>query len=246
VSSELRSLLIMSCSQCKRKEPRLLPAIERYDGPTFRVLRRFLQAQPSKPLDIFIVSAKFGLISADQPIPNYDQPMTLFRAEELRPQIIAAFKHILSGQSYQELCLCVGKDYLQALDKYDTVVTSEMGITIVAGSPGKRLAELHRWLYGSSLEREQFSHQAVSNGKVHLRGIDIDITSTQVLEVARRALLEGQGNPANYYSWYIQVDGKRVAPKWLVSNLLGLPLNAFTTGDARRLLMQLGIEVRHA
>lgn len=245
MSSDLRSLLIVSCSQRKRTEPRLLPAIERYDGPTFRVLRRFLQAQPSKPLDIFIVSAKFGLIPSDQPIPNYDQPMTPFRVEALHPQIIAEFKHILSSQSYQELCLCMGKDYLQALDEYDTVVTSEVGITIVAGSPGKRLAELHRWLYGKSLERQQFSQVATSNGKAHLRGIDIDFTSTQVLEAARRALVEGQGNPVNYYSWYIQVDGKRVAPKWLVSHLLGLPLNAFTTDDARRLLVQLGIEVRH-
>jgi Family of unknown function (DUF6884) len=102
----------MSCSQRKRAESRLLPAIERYDGPTFRVVRHFLQERPSKPLDIFIVSAKFGLIPSDQPIPNYDQRMTPFRIQELHPQIIAELKNIRSSQFYQELCLCMGKDYL--------------------------------------------------------------------------------------------------------------------------------------
>lgn len=245
MSSSHQSLLIMSCSQRKRTESRLLPAIERYDGPTFRVLRHFLQKGPSKPLDIFIVSAKFGLIPSDQPIPNYDQRMTPFRIQELHPQIIAELKKILSSQSYQELCLCLGKDYLEALDGYDTLVTSELAITTVAGSPGKKLAELYRWLYGKALAQLQCSQVTNLNGKAHLRGFEINITSTQVLEVARRALVEGQGNPMNYYSWYVQVDGKRVAPKWLVSQLLGLPLNAFTTDDARRLLVQLGIEVRH-
>jgi hypothetical protein len=120
-----------------------------------------------------------------------------------------------------------------------------LAITTVVGSPGKKLAELYRWLYGKSLAQLQFSQVTNSNGKANLRGIEINITSTQVLEMARQALVEGQGNPMNYYSWYVQVDGKRVAPKWLVSHLLGLPLHAFTTDDACRLLVQLGIEVRH-
>src|SRR5262245_4306372 len=38
--SEFTYLLIMACSQRKRSEPNLLPAIERYDGVHFRVLRK--------------------------------------------------------------------------------------------------------------------------------------------------------------------------------------------------------------
>src|SRR5438045_2444285 len=34
-----RKLLILACSQAKRDSTAPLPAIERYDGPTFRVLR---------------------------------------------------------------------------------------------------------------------------------------------------------------------------------------------------------------
>jgi len=36
-------LLILSCSQRKRPDPSLLPAIERYNGPPFQVLRRYLR-----------------------------------------------------------------------------------------------------------------------------------------------------------------------------------------------------------
>ena len=140
--SNPRSLLIMSCSQCKRTEPSLLPAIERYNGPAFRVLRRFLKEQPSKPLDIRFVSAEFGLISADHPIPNYDQRMTPLRAQELHPHLVAELRHILSSWPYQELCICMGKDYYRALHGYDAFIPTNMVITIVTGSPGKRASTI--------------------------------------------------------------------------------------------------------
>jgi hypothetical protein len=43
---------------------------------------------------------------------------------------------------------------------------------------------------------------------------------------------------------YVVVDEQQVAPKWLVSQLFGLPVNAFATDEARRVLAHLGIEVR--
>ena len=40
-------MLILACSRRKRPDEGLLPAIERYDGPTFCVLRRFLREVPA-------------------------------------------------------------------------------------------------------------------------------------------------------------------------------------------------------
>ena len=40
-------LLILSCSQRKRPDRVLLPALERYDGPVFRMLRKFLRSCPA-------------------------------------------------------------------------------------------------------------------------------------------------------------------------------------------------------
>jgi hypothetical protein len=243
VCSNSRSLLVLSCSQRKRPDPNLLPAIERYDGPTFRVLRRFLKEQPLAPLDIFILSAKFGFIPHNQPIPNYDQRMTRLRAQELQPHVIVELRDILSSQPYQKLCICMGKDYLWALDGYDILVPSTMPIKVVNGSQGKILADLHSWLYGKSPSLRQRLQTKVSNGKVHIRGIEVGMTPAQVLEKARLALKERQGDPTSYHSWYVLVDGQRVAPKWVVSQLTGLPASSFHTEEARRLLQQLGIQV---
>ncbi|MEA5560724.1 helicase HerA-like domain-containing protein [Planktothrix agardhii] len=69
----LKDLLIINCSKSKYSQLEFLPAIERYNGVAFRVVRKFLQEQTTDYLDIFILSAKFGLIPAYQLIPNYDQ-----------------------------------------------------------------------------------------------------------------------------------------------------------------------------
>ena len=82
ISSNSR-LLILSCSQRKRPTKGKLPALKRYDGPAFRVMNKFMRVCPSEVHlpDVYILSAKFGLISADQPIPSYDHRMTSQRSD---------------------------------------------------------------------------------------------------------------------------------------------------------------------
>ena len=82
-------MLILSCSQRKRLDEGLLPAVERYDGPAFQVLRRFLRENSSEAPHVLILSAEHGLISYDRPIAAYDRKMTLARARELRPLVLA-------------------------------------------------------------------------------------------------------------------------------------------------------------
>src|SRR5688572_13446775 len=66
-------VLVLGCSVRQRPAPVPLPAIERYDGPSFRVLRRFLRAPtPQGTLAISVLSAEHGLILGSQPILPYD------------------------------------------------------------------------------------------------------------------------------------------------------------------------------
>lgn len=81
---------------------------------------------------------------------------------------------------------------------------------------------------------------------VRLRGVALAATPEEVAALARRALAEERGAPDAYQGWYVPLDGRRVAPKWLVSCLTGLPVGAFGTGEARRALAALGVEVRRA
>lgn len=241
-----RHLLVIACSQRKFSDPGLLPAISRYDGPSFRVLRRFLNQKPSDSpeISIYVLSAKFGLIHNEYLIPCYDQRMTKTRSVELRPRVIAELENIFDAGAYEELFICVGRDYLQALDGYSAIIPTGLSVRTSTGGLGKKLAELHNWLYGKLPDLSHSLPVTARQGKARFKGIDVVLTPAQVLDVARQAMVEGKGNPASYQSWYVLVDGQQVAPKWLVSQLFGLPVSAFVTEDARRVLAQLGIEVR--
>ncbi|NET60704.1 MAG: hypothetical protein F6K47_32570 [Symploca sp. SIO2E6] len=108
-------MLIVSCSRRKHNAPGLIRAIERYNGSTFFVIRRFLRQKPAELLDIYILSAEFGLISSEQMIPNYDHRMTQAQAEQLQPKVIGELQQIFNKKQYQKLLICVSRDYLQAL-----------------------------------------------------------------------------------------------------------------------------------
>jgi hypothetical protein len=87
-------MLILACSRRKRFDEGLLPAIERYDGPAFRVLRRFLRGGSTNTPNVFILSAEYGLIAHNLHIATYDKVMTPARACELRPLVLAEFNRI--------------------------------------------------------------------------------------------------------------------------------------------------------
>ena len=79
-------MLIAACSRRKRPEEGLLPAIERYDGPAFRVSRRFMRESPSEPPEVLILAAEYGPIPHDLPVAVYDREMT--PAREIRPKVL--------------------------------------------------------------------------------------------------------------------------------------------------------------
>lgn len=237
-------LLILSRSQRKRPDAILLPALERYDGPLFRVLRKFLRESPSKQRhpDVYILSAQLGLISADQLIPNYDCQMTPQLASRLQPQVHAEFRHLLKHKPYEESFISVGKNYAAAFTGYEQLIPPQVKVVVSTGSRGRKQAELYDWLYGAPPPIPS----CISRVDPHIRGMRITLTPEQVFESARSALAKTARQSHRYPSWYVVVDGQRVAVKWLVSQITGLPVSAFVSDEARRLLVQLGIKVIRA
>src|SRR5215211_1977040 len=107
--------LILACSRRKRTDEGLLPAVDRYDGPAFRVLRRFLREGSSEVPDIRVLSAEHGLIPHDLPIANYDRIMTDSRARELRPHVIAEMSRVMDALRLRDVFILAGRVYLSAL-----------------------------------------------------------------------------------------------------------------------------------
>jgi hypothetical protein len=237
-------LLILSCAQRKNLQPDPLPAVLRYDGPAFRVLRRYLGTEPAPDdiPDIFVVSAFFGLIPGNQLIPDYDSRMTRQRADELRPAIIETLGAMLSRECYTEMFLSLGAQYGVALDGYESLLSPTMQLHVATGSPGRKLGALYDWLHGSPASNTVSPGVAISK-PARLRGIEVNLTAEQVLAAGRDALARSPAQSATYQTWYVEVDNNPVSPKWLISHLTGLPVSSFNTSDARRVLAQLGVPV---
>ena len=139
-------LLILSCSQRKKPDAGLLPAIERYDGPAFRVLRKFLEEAPADPPVVLILSAKYGLIETAQPIPDYDCRMSAALATQLHSRVLEAGRRFLGSHHWQEVGLCVGKQYRAALAGLVECVPGGAQVDVIGGGLGRRLTALRGWL----------------------------------------------------------------------------------------------------
>lgn len=151
--AEQRYLLIVACSQRKRVEPGLLAAIERYDGGSFRLLRKARrEGYWTDNLDVFILSAKYGLIEASTPIAFYEQRMTPDRARELRDATTRILEGVSDCKTYREIYVDVGQDYLHAVEGV-CVLPSTSAITYAQGRMGERLARLKSWLVAKRGDR---------------------------------------------------------------------------------------------
>lgn len=141
-----QELVILGCSQRKLTSSGTLPAIERYDGPAYHVLRSFLRrsAWPDN-LSVAVLSARYGLIGGLAPIEYYDQRMDRIRAAELRgPATDTLLKW---SRDHGKVNLVLGKDYLDALN-LDVLEGNGVRPTVVEGAIGIKLNWLSSFLQG--------------------------------------------------------------------------------------------------
>ena len=139
-------LLIISCSQRKVLTPETLAAIDRYDGPTYRTLRKARRERRyPKNLNILIISAKYGLLACQQPTDNYDQKMTLKRTDKLRPEIQNRLKSFIQTKrgGYDQVFINLGKVYRQTLDNSHWGLLSTLEAT---GGIGQKTSQMKAWL----------------------------------------------------------------------------------------------------
>lgn len=237
------SFLLLSCSQRKRSTPELLPALERYNGPQFQVVRKFFRTHPElqATIDVAILSARFGIIPPNELIPEYDQRITRERAIEINTNVLVTLRQYTQRKMYQRFCVSIGQDYLYAIEGVEALLPADCEVTYLRGSQGKRLSHLSRWLYGNQPGDEK--QRSPGTGYARIRGVEIHLSPEQVLSQARLALADQPASFPPPQAWYVAIDDVHVGPKWLVSQITGLPVHAFNTTDARRVLAALGVEV---
>ncbi len=242
-------LLVLACSQRKNADPSPLPAIERYDGVLFRVYRKWrAQAGVTEP-HVIIVSARHGLLVATDLVEHYDQCMNRDRAEELRTIVNTQLAEHLAAGIYRSVFLGLAGRYKLTVDPH---LLDQSGVPVewISGPIGAQAAQLKHWLQRETCGalQEDAAPYVTSNGptalrSVKLRGTVLALTPDESMQCARRALADDAVGAQEFHSWYALIDGQRVSTKWLVRALTGLPLGAFSTDEARRVLAQLGIRV---
>lgn len=253
-ADQLPRLLILRCSSRKLPGSEPMPAIQRYDGPAFRVLRKYLRTEPDDPPLVRIVSAEHGLISLSQPIEDYDRRMDVERAQELRSSVLGAVQALVAERPVRDVLVVVGQPYLLALEGIEDVL-SGTPVRIAGETQGRKLGALRAWLYGKDAEQSAKRRarstpaaqqlQLVPSGELvfQLGGKRFATTADEVLRVAHRAVEDGDREATRVLRWYVPAAGGRVSPKWLVSSVSGVLPSAFQADSARRILQRLGVPV---
>ncbi len=109
-----KRLLVLGCADRKRESEGLLPALDRYDGPAYRVLRKFLREyQWPEDVSIAVLSAEYGLIGILKEIQHYDRRMDLATARAKAPECSALLTEWAT--SHRSVHLSLGVQYLTAL-----------------------------------------------------------------------------------------------------------------------------------
>ena len=141
----MKRLLIISCSATKRPDTREMPAIERYDGPTYQCLRKTMREDFFSCIETSgkIISAKYGLIGAQKLIGNYDMKMTRERAAELRSEIQGTLAAFLKAEKFGSIFINLGKTYMLTLEDFDW---GDHCLVVATGGIGMKTSQMKRWL----------------------------------------------------------------------------------------------------
>jgi len=127
--------------------PGLLPAIERYDGISYFILRKAKRdGYFPKNLDILIISAKYGIIEPNSLIENYDQLMTKERAMQLKNLVATKLAEKVKLTKYNEIFLNIGKTYKMTLEGWESNIKQDSSIIYASGSIGKKSSQMLHWL----------------------------------------------------------------------------------------------------
>jgi hypothetical protein len=143
----MKRLLVLACTSRKRPDAGLLPAIQRYDGPSFRVLRKYRRSIADEGLNVVILSAEFGLIGDHEQIPDYDRFMNTQRAIQLRRKVLNQFGRVTDEFAPTSMLISAGQTYMRAMPDLQTIRAQGVVVKVADGPPGKKLSKLHDWLY---------------------------------------------------------------------------------------------------
>lgn len=240
----MKRLLILSCSSRKDDTPEDLPALERYTGLMWDALRKAFQSHPSTidNLDVWVLSANYGLVALEHVAADYDFVMTLERASELRQPTLESYSKLVLSGKYSEVCFALGQMYMLAFAGHEDITPDGVAVTYLKGTLGVKPKQLYQWLTGKELRKKE-PREKKGPRQLQLDGEPLNLTYEEVLEAGRKGIRERDARAQRYRDWYVVIDENFfVAPKWLLAVAAGKNANTFDTAKAVKVLQRLGFE----
>ncbi len=158
-------LLVLGCSSKKREDYGRAPALEIYDGPNFRVLRKFLREKGWPPgLKIKIISGKYKIIDATTLIEPYNERLKKETAQKVRQKVR---QHLKKLEIPKSVFVNMGRDYLPAVSCIESLFSPDI-IAYADGGIGQKQQKMKQWLEGLPNRTAPVNSQEQSDKRPYL------------------------------------------------------------------------------
>ncbi|MDK3157106.1 hypothetical protein QPK87_11020 [Kamptonema cortianum] len=224
-------LLILGCSGKKRQQRG--QAIDVYDGPLFRTVRRRI-TEIGRPLDILIISARHGIIRQDHVIDPYDETLPKSENPEFANRVASELIKMLP-LALKSVLILAPRHYVAHLP-LDIIRLRSTDFDVYSGRIGKCQARLLDWL---GIDYHTEPRKPNSLGPLSSFSTPIDASEIQQ---AAKLLAITSISSNRVTQWYALIDNHHVPVKRLVATLTGAPVSSFETCHALALLHRNGIE----
>jgi len=143
-----KNLLIVSCSQRKRKLKGKVKAWDLYDGVIFRMLKKIERENGlPKNLDILILSAKYGFIRPSDLIKYYDYRLKKKDIESKRKSFVSSLRQKTKDNKIATVFVCLGKDYRKSIEGFEILFSNKAKFSFANGGIGKKMSQVKNWLW---------------------------------------------------------------------------------------------------
>jgi len=131
-----------------------IPAFTRYDGPSYRIIKKLARENRlSLNIDIYVISAKYGLINSSYSIDKYNRKMTPARAIKLRPKILQVICNLFENNLFDDVFINMGKLYLLSIEGIENILPEGTRLIYAKGRIGQKNSQMKKWL----LEKNEYS-----------------------------------------------------------------------------------------
>jgi len=125
-----KNLIIISASERRSTDPRPLPAMQRYQGVFFAVVRKYLREGKLKDTDIVVVSDKYGVVRSGEEVPYHEAAREKPRfpkqaLQEANREDLARLRIIFSKSRYHDILVVCGKEFRRLIEGFEELTEAK-------------------------------------------------------------------------------------------------------------------------